>query len=409
MSSKKVAIIGGGTVFHVRSHLALCAPAYGGTARWLNEAFKKTTLEPELYLTRMAGGNLIETNEHILELTQRLVSRQDVRVIILSAAMCDFQGSVGGAIGKTGQRLSSRKYSDPECPLHMVLTPAEKVIESIRKHRKSVFLVGFKSTNMATEDDQYKDALGLCKRASCNLVFANDAYSRKNMIVTPEEARYHVTTDHNSALQGLVEMVVARSQLNFTRSTVMAGDPIPWSSPMIPMSLKRVVNYCISQNAYRPFNGVTAGHFACNLGSNVFLTSIRKTNFNDLEKVGLVMVKTDGDDNVLAYGAKPSVGGQSQRIVFKEHDGFDCIVHFHCPIKPGSDVPAISQREFECGSHECGARTSKGLKQFGNLKAVYLDNHGPNIVFPASIDPKEVINFIEANFDLTHKTGGYVA
>lgn len=34
--------------------------------------------------------------------------------------------------------------------------------------------------------------------------------------------------------------------------------------------------------------------------------------------------------------------------------------------------------------------------------------HGPNIVFNKSIDPAEVTAFIEANFDLTGKTGGYV-
>jgi hypothetical protein len=41
------------------------------------------------------------------------------------------------------------------------------------------------------------------------------------------------------------------------------------------------------------------------------------------------------------------------------------------------------------------------------MLAVYLDQHGPNIVFNRSINPKEVIDFIEENFDLTAKTGGY--
>lgn len=111
---------------------------------------------------------------------------------------------------------------------------------------------------------------------------------------------------------------------------------------------------------------------------------------------------------MLAYGAKPSVGGQSQRIVFKDHPGLDCIVHFHVPKLESSNVPTVSQREFECGSHECGQNTSKGLKQFGNLYAVYLDNHGPNIVFNRNINPQEVIDFIKRNFDLSKKTGGLV-
>jgi ribulose-5-phosphate 4-epimerase/fuculose-1-phosphate aldolase len=171
-----------------------------------------------------------------------------------------------------------------------------------------------------------------------------------------------------------------------------------------------VVNRCIDLGAYKPFMGKTAGHFAVKLNDNTFLTSIRKSNFNELSKNGLVKVTTDGEDSVLAYGAKPSVGGQSQRIVFSDHKDkeYNCIVHFHCPIRPSSKVPIVSQREFECGSHECGKNTSDGLKQFGNLSAVYLDNHGPNVVFNHNIDPDEVIKFIEENFDLTQKTGGPV-
>lgn len=151
------------------------------------------------------------------------------------------------------------------------------------------------------------------------------------------------------------------------------------------------------------------GHFAAKLSDDTFLTSKRKTNFNDIAKNGLVKIKTDGPDTVLAFGAKPSVGGQSQRIVFKDHPGMDCIVHAHVPIRKGSEVPVVSQREYECGSHECGKNTSRGLKKFGNLWAVFLDQHGPNIVFNKSINPQEVIDFIEANFDLEGKTGGYVA
>ena len=44
----------------------------------------------------------------------------------------------------------------------------------------------------------------------------------------------------------------------------------------------------------------------------------------------------------------------------------------------------------------------------GAIEAVYLDNHGPNIVFRHDVDPQKVIDFIEENFDLTGKTGGYI-
>lgn len=196
---------------------------------------------------------------------------------------------------------------------------------------------------------------------------------------------------------------------SFNRSTVVDGELIPWESDLIPDALRTVVNHCINFNAYKPFRGATVGHFACKVNENTFLTSVRKSNFNDLSKNGLVKITTDGPDSVIAYGAKPSVGGQSQRMIFHNHKDYDCIVHFHVEKRKDSLIPIVSQREFSCGSHECGINTSNGLKQFGNLSAVYLDNHGPNIVFHRSINPQEVIDFIEDNFDLDQKTGGYVS
>ncbi len=417
MGNKKIHIIGGGTVFHLRPHLALCSPAYGSVAEEINQlctdafASGQSNLVTYLHLTKMAGGPSLETNEDIDNLITQLVADPATKIIFLTAAMCDFEGTaVKGYYpekpevhGKYGQRLHSRTDM-----VKIDLRPAAKIVGNIRKTRKDIFAVAFKTTCGATTEEQYIAGLNLLKEASVNLVLANDLKTRLNMVITPEEANYHKTTNRSEAIKGLVEMAMLRSHLTFTRSTVVAGDPVPWDSPLIPEVLRTVVDHCIERGAYKPFRGATVGHFACKLNDTTFLTSRRKTNFNDLDKNGLVMIKTDGPDSVIAYGSKPSVGGQSQRIVFSEHPEYDCIVHFHSPKKPGSQVPEVSQREYECGSHQCGQNTSRGLTKFGNLSAVYLQEHGPNIVFHHGIDPNEVINFIEANFDLEAKTGGYV-
>jgi len=410
---KKVHIIGGGTLNHVRPHLALCAPAYGGTARRLAELCKahSDNLEVNLHLTRMADGGAphLVTVQDVARLIIDLQADPDTKIIFMPVAMCDFLGTVISD-DNYWERLSTHKVDvdNPETYPLLRLKPTGKVISHVREGRKDIFLVGFKHTTKATPEEQYIAGLNLLKASSCNLVLANDTETKLNMVITPEEAKYHVTTNRMEALKGLVEMAYLRSHLTFTRSTVVAGEAIPWDSPMVPESLRIVVDYCIKKGAYKPFRGSTVGHFACKVNDTTFLTSKRKTNFNDLDTNGLVMVKTDGPDSVIAYGSKPSVGGQSQRIVFNEHDGYDCIVHFHCPIKPGSLVPTVSQREYECGSHECGQNTSRGLKRFGNLLAVYLQDHGPNIVFNRNVNPKEVVDFIEANFDLNDKTGGPV-
>lgn len=406
---KKVYVIGGGTFSHVRTHLSLAAPSFGGTARRMASLFRETLgfpgdpgyMEVHTIFTKMADPKSdIVTNQDLADTLDRLVADPMTQIIVLNAAVCDFDGTVDF----DGPRLSSsREYN-------LRLTPAMKVVDRIRKTRKDVLLVAFKTTDDASPDEQYRKGLTLLKRASANLVLANDVTTNLNMVITPEEARYHETTDRMEALRGLVEMALLRSHLKFTRSTVVSADSVPWNDPRVFPNLREVVNHCVSQNAYKPFRGSTVGHFAVKVSDTEFLTSRRRTNFNDLEKVGLVRVTTDGPDNVTAYGSRPSVGGQSQRIVFREHDGMDCIVHFHCPMKADAPdaIPVRSQREFECGSHECGQNTSNGLASFGNLKAVMLDNHGPNIVFSRHADPAEVIAFIDRNFDLADKTGGII-
>jgi hypothetical protein len=146
------------------------------------------------------------------------------------------------------------------------------------------------------------------------------------------------------------------------------------------------------------------------VSEDTFLTSARKTDYNtDLYENGLIKVVSSGPDNVIAYGARPSVGGQSQRIIFREHPGFDCIAHAHVPLLVPGSVNTVPQWLRECGSHQCGAATSAGLREVApGIKAVYLENHGPNVVFRRDVNPAHVIRYFTDHFDLSQKTGGLV-
>lgn len=397
-------VIGGGTVFHVRPHLALCAPAYGTLARSIAGQLREAGEDVRLHLTRMADpASALETNDDIARLLEGIVADPEAKMVFLTAALVDYQGRVGDEVGKNAARLRTAEGAQT-----MALVPAEKLAGRIRRERKDLFLVACKTTAGASADAQYLAGLRLLKTSSANLVLANDVHSRLSMVITPEQARYYETTVRAEAVAGLVRMALARSKNHFTRSTVLPGAPVAWSSPQVPSSLRAVVDHCIARGAYKPFLDATVGHFAVRVGEGRILTSRRKTNFNRLSEVGLVLVEADGDDRMTAYGSRPSVGGQSQRIVFREHPDEDCIVHFHCPLRPGvSTIPVRQQWAFECGSHECGQNTSSGLASVGPaVKAVMLDRHGPNIVFHHSVDPRVVIDFIEAHFDLGARTDG---
>lgn len=405
--NKKVIIMGGGTFSHVRAHLALAAPAFGNTAKQLFSLCEEkfTNMDVELVLTKMADSNSsLVTNDDVSNFVDSIINDNTVKVVLFNVAMCDFEGSIDDVkSGKHAKRLESSN----EATIH--LTSSQKIISRIRENRKDIFLVGFKTTAGASQQEQFSKGLNLMKNASCNLVLANDIITHSNFIITPEEGVYGKEMDRMECLKEIVNIAYFRTHLTFTRSTVVSGEPVSWSDSRIPDELREVVNWLIEEGAYKEFNGATTGHFAAKLAENRFLTSIRKTNFNDIANNGMVLVETDGEDNVISYGAKPSVGGQSQRIIFNRYGDSNCIVHFHCPLKdkPMHKIPVVSQKEYECGSHQCGENTANGLEKFGNLYCVMLDNHGPNIVFNNSINPMEVIRFIDVNFNLKASTSGF--
>lgn len=417
---KKIYIIGGGTFNYVRNHLAVSTPAFGETARKLKKLFEKelktknlqSEYEVELVLTKMADHkSKLVTNDDVESYLETLIENKDTKAIIFNVALADFNGKIGETeSGKYAERLKTSQGN-----VVMELSPSDKMIGKIRKERKDIFAIGFKTTTNHSSKDQYIRGLELVKKNSLNLVLANDTVNRRNMIIAPEETKYFETTDRTKVLKFLTQMTVSRMQNKFTRSTIVEGSSIDWNGEDVPSNLRDVVNHCIKEGAYKPFLGKTAGHFAVKLNNDAILTSIRKTNFNDLEKVGLVKVESKNDDEVIAHGFRPSVGGQSQRIIFKEHPDLDCIVHFHCPVKKefkDTVVPVKEQWPNECGSHQCGQNTSNGLEEIEieghKLSVVYLDDHGPNIVFNRKVPAQTVINFIDKHFDLKEKTGGLV-
>lgn len=398
---KRVIIISGGTINPIMPHLSVCSKAGGMTGRHLErlcrEAFSRyrVTLH-ETFMANPQSGRQLVSNADVEKLVSDSVQDRTTKIMFMPVAICDYVD-----VAPSDARIDSRE--NPTITVQLEAAP--KILPNIRKVRKGIFLVGFSQSSGATEVEMYRKGLRLLKTSSANLVLANDSITKLNMIIVPEEAAYCITVDRGHALRTLVEMVALRSSLTYTRSDVVPGELVKWSSDEVPETLRKVVDHCIKRGAYKPFLGVTTGHFAAKVRDGEFLTSRRKTDFNQIHHAGLVRVLATGEDTVTAIGGKPSVGGQSQRIIFDTYPSADCIVHFHCPPKPGVSVPVADQFPFECGSHQCGSNTALGLREIGfNIRAVYLQNHGPNIVFARNTDPEEVIDYIENHFDLEGST-----
>jgi phosphopantothenoylcysteine synthetase/decarboxylase len=202
-------IIGGGTFSHVRSHLALSAPAFGTTARRIHSLLSgETDFETYLWLTKMAGGHQLETNQDVSKLLDGFLGVPQTKVIFFNVAMTDFEGSILDDFEKeTDSGKYETRLKTSEGIRQMLLIPADKVITTIKQKRPDVFLVGFKTTCNADFAEQHKAGSKLLRDAKCDLVLANDVGTRENMLLTSTEL-YAQTTDRAEAIEDLVKLTL---------------------------------------------------------------------------------------------------------------------------------------------------------------------------------------------------------
>ena len=400
---RNIAVIGGGTFQPIRNHLALAAPAFGTTATKISDYLEFKTNRSRLYLTKMAyPQSKLITNEDVEALIDDLLLDDRLGTIILNVAFCDYKAKPIDGIENDwhGERLQTA-----DGDLTIELTPTEKIIKKIRIKRPDIFLVGFKTTTNKTPAQQFLLGLKMMKSVKCNLVLANDTVTRNNMILTAEETIYGETTDRDAVLKELVEMTLMRCDLTYNPSNFIESQSA--SIKNTPRPFQDAIQFLIDNGGFieNNSNGFTPGHFCGRNGQKSFLSSQRKANHNLVFTEGMSQVSVSLDekfnDVFTVYGKrKASVGARSQWMILQKFPEYDCIIHTHNPLKEGSTIPITPQKPFQCGSLECGINTVDHMGDFGNIKAVYLDKHGANILFKSTDDVSGIINFIKENIEL---------
>jgi len=213
---KKIHIIGGGTVFHIRPHLALSAVAYGNTAKIIasecEKKFDKQVYEIIVHLTKMAssGHSNIETNNDVELLINEICKDSQSSILFLPVALCDFEANIEeksciSHSGKLQPRLISRAQD-----YKLVLTKADKLISKVKKLRPNIILIGFKTTSNVTKEETIALANNLLTKAECDVVFSNDIYKRQNLILSKEYIS-PLFEDREVALYQLVAFVAKLS------------------------------------------------------------------------------------------------------------------------------------------------------------------------------------------------------
>jgi len=222
----QVHVLGGGTVYHVRPQFALCSPSYGQTAvrvgklcqmAWEGES------DVHVHLTRMASGGRsdLETNDDVETLLKSVVDDPATRVVFMAASLCDFRGHVLDRAITTESGLFLPKFRKPDGRKVMIMDPASELVSEIRKYRKDIFLIGFKTTSGATEDEVFSAGISMADDSSCNLVLASDFVTKVGMIVSPEKERICVTKDRNLLLSELVQETKERSSRSVSREEIV--------------------------------------------------------------------------------------------------------------------------------------------------------------------------------------------
>jgi hypothetical protein len=206
-------IIGGGTVFHVRPHLAISAVAYGSTAKKIAHecanSFDNQLFKVSLHLTKMANAGMseIETNEDVKVLLDAICSDPDTKVIFLPVALCDFNGSIleneePTSSGKIQPRLKSRVGE-----IKMLLTKSDKLISGIKLQRPDILVIGFKTTSNVPRQETLESSQKLLKESNCDLVFGNDIVQRLNVIVGNNDYKSKFYTNRDLAIKHLIGLI----------------------------------------------------------------------------------------------------------------------------------------------------------------------------------------------------------
>jgi hypothetical protein len=170
-------ILGGGTFSPIRNHLALCAPAFGNTARKLHEKLPGS----KLYLTKMADSTSdLVTNEDVSKLIDTLLDDISVKTIILNIAFCDYKAL---PINNVISDFHAERLSTSNGNINIELTPYEKVIVKIKQKRNDICLVGFKTTTNHTFEQQILAGKKAMSQNNADIIFCNDTVTRNNVLV----------------------------------------------------------------------------------------------------------------------------------------------------------------------------------------------------------------------------------
>lgn len=214
-----IRIFGGGTLLPVKQDLALTAISYGNTSKAILALCQAHDKKAELQLTWFADPtSSIHTLNDVEGVARGYIADPQTKIVFWNPTVVEYPDHTLFLTNEDGDPVLSSPLPDPQ-----------RIPRFIKDKRPDIFLVVFQTTSGLTLEEQKDNAMLLLKKTSANMVFAKDAATEWNMVVTAEQSVYHQTTDKEVALAGLVEMTLHRSQTQWLRAILLSQ-----SSPTLP-------------------------------------------------------------------------------------------------------------------------------------------------------------------------------
>jgi hypothetical protein len=124
---------------------------------------------------RWLAGQAWRRTDDVKVVLESIIEDPAAKIVFMNMALCDYKGVIvtGGSdqlYPTHAKKIEEGKHAERLKTAHGVQTlhlhPAEKLIGMLRKERKDIFVVGFKTTTEANEDEQYLAGLELLKKNS---------------------------------------------------------------------------------------------------------------------------------------------------------------------------------------------------------------------------------------------------
>jgi len=201
---KVVRVFGGGTFADIASHLAVCSPAFGGTAGKLTKMMRHSGMNAFCHLTKMAcPGSSMRTNQDVADVVNGFLTDESLGAIVMNVAFCDYEPMAYSYVDEFGDEHLADIEDDPAHSyrihkgkyLHIPFQKTEKVISSIKKKRPDVFLVSFKTTCNDSKQNQLEKGRELMKSSGSDLVLCNDVGTRENILILNQNEYTHSKRD----------------------------------------------------------------------------------------------------------------------------------------------------------------------------------------------------------------------